>query len=370
MMSAYNRMPVVALRDECASRGLLSEGLDKRDIIIVLRQFDDADDRPTYMLAEKVELEMGGSLQGRSRGSTPATTTSYPAGNAERSHSVWTLQLQLEIVKAQTELTDMEIERRRAMERDDDESDFFLMVEQERERQRKEFYRGKPILSGHAIGRLVRNKLVREREQREKQRAKEMERLKYLIGLLNRQLLAEKVKAVDECVDVQNKLPSRDNENKNLEIGFVLQQQRQDSNHDGENIRDCNYDNSCAAQSVGNDDNGTRNMIRTAAASKPVTDRDSSDCDKPQHLTLNRDSLQCPGSDTEWALNDTNGRDSTTSNDHDVGGPYRKTVQRQDDEFTTGHRATVTTGYDKALKRQTEQDETINLVQTRSKDQQ
>ena len=216
MMSAYNRMPVVALRDECASRGLLSEGLDKRDIIIVLRQFDDADDRPTYMLAEKVELEMGGSLQGRSRGSTPATTTSYPAGNAERSHSVWTLQLQLEIVKAQTELTDMEIERRRAMERDDDESDFFLMVEQERERQRKEFYRGKPILSGHAIGRLVRNKLVREREQREKQRAKEMERLKYLIGLLNRQLLAEKVKAVDECVDVQNKLPLRDNENKNL----------------------------------------------------------------------------------------------------------------------------------------------------------
>jgi len=58
--------------------------------------------------------------------------------------------------------------------------------------------------------------------------------------------LTENAKTVNECVDVQKKLPLRDNENENLGVK-VLQRQRQDSNHDGENIRDCNHDNSGAA---------------------------------------------------------------------------------------------------------------------------
>jgi len=96
-------------------------------------------------------------------------------------HSVRTLQLQLGIVRAQIEQTDREMKRHRAIVQDDNESDIHLMFEQELEKQRREFYRGKPTLSGQAIGRLVQNKLDRERKQREKQRVKEMERSKYLL---------------------------------------------------------------------------------------------------------------------------------------------------------------------------------------------
>jgi len=76
MMSAYNRMTVAALREECASRGLLCESLNKRGIIALLRQSDDADDSDRYMLPAEnglqnqdgdgegnVDIELGGDLQ-------------------------------------------------------------------------------------------------------------------------------------------------------------------------------------------------------------------------------------------------------------------------------------------------------------------
>ena len=51
-------MTVAALREECASRGLLFESLNKRGIIALLRQSDDADDSDRYMPVSYTHLTL------------------------------------------------------------------------------------------------------------------------------------------------------------------------------------------------------------------------------------------------------------------------------------------------------------------------
>jgi len=240
---------------------------------------------------------MGGNLQGKVTGvDTRNATTTNLAGNAEGSDSIQTLNLKLELAKAQMKLETVNL---RAMT-----LDYHLMFQQETEKQQIAMNNGiLPTLSAAAIARLVDSRLGKQRKQQEAhlaqlaQRANELhkrviqrEREQLKLWLFNKQwkdllnmysaiehitvnnydvddkrklrkvrcnmfdgardVLTENVKTVNECVNVETKLSLRANEN--LELGIVLPQKQQELNHNVENIRDGNDENNCMAHSSGN----------------------------------------------------------------------------------------------------------------------
>ena len=122
-MSAYTKWNVPTLRDECESRGLIYDGLRKKDLIDLLRRNDDEaiegdarsqDSGPGEVENDDVddEIEMGGAHGSMTRVDTE-NVSMYPAVEEDQPQSIQEMQLQLALVRAQTTLKERELELQR-----------------------------------------------------------------------------------------------------------------------------------------------------------------------------------------------------------------------------------------------------------------
>ena len=114
-MPSYSKMTIAELRHVCDANGIDHEGLTKRRIIEVLREYDQglmgSDDEQR---AEDSEAEVGGGDEEQSEdGGRVDGSTTPSAGEAAESESVVQLRLQLALVQAKREARIAEIQARR-----------------------------------------------------------------------------------------------------------------------------------------------------------------------------------------------------------------------------------------------------------------